>query len=348
MDLPKDYISMLEMIPEPAFVVSQGKIVCCNQQARSILPDTGAEIEPMLLNGKEEYLSLQEGCLSLQLMIGQTSWDATLTRLDEAFVFRIQQPEIPAEVKAMSLMGSQLRQSVSTLSLLANHSMADAPNADIFRQELSRIQRMLNNASNTEHYLMNLNRAQFDTDICAVLHELTEEAGVLLEQAGLHLEVSIPTKPVITLADEQGLRQAVYNLLSNAAKFSPAGGTIRCKAEVSGKLLRISITDEGEGIEPQQRIGIFSRFSRQATFEEGRKSLGLGLALVKAVAFAHGGTTLLDSPQGRGTRVTMTIALRNANTSILRRPVESLWVSSANEGLIMLSDVLPKEAYKQH
>lgn len=345
MDLPKDYTSILEMIPQPAFAVSEGKIICCNQLARSYLPDTGAEIDAMLLTGKEEYSALQEGCLCLRLKIADRIWDATVSPLEDVLLFRIEQPEVPAEVRAMSLMGSQMRYSIATLSLLANRGMGQSPEAEAFRHEISRIHRMLNNASNTERYLSNQMITMVDLDICALLQELTEEAATLLEQAGLRLEVSLPAKPIITLADEQGLRQAVYNLLSNAAKFSPAGDTILCKLTQSGNRLSISVTDQGEGIAADQRTGIFNRFSRQTSLEEGRRNLGLGLALVRAVATAHNGTVLLDSPQSKGTRVTMTLSLQTSNHTILRSPARSIVVPSANEGLIMLSDVLPHSAY---
>lgn len=347
MDLPNDYVRILEMVPQPAFAVSEGRIICCNRLCQGYLPDTNAEIDGMLLTGKEEYSALQEGCLCLRLKIADRIWDATVTPLEGGHLFLLDQPDIPAEVRAMSLMGSQLRHSIATLSLLANRSMGQSPEAEAFRHEISRIHRMLNNAANTERYLLNQSPAMAELDICAVLRELAEEAAVLLAQAGLCLKFTLPPKPVIALADEQGLRQAVYNLLSNAAKYSPAGGTISCVVTHSGSRLNISIVNQGEGIPSDQRSNLFSSFSRQSSLEEGRKNLGLGLALVRAVATMHSGTVLLDSPQTGGTRVTLSLSLRHSNPSVLRSPVSSILVPSANEGLIMLADVLPHSAYSQ-
>ena len=345
MDLQKEYMHILEIIPQPAFAVAEGRIVGCNQLCRNYLPNTGAEISGMLLTGEDEYCEFQEGCLCLRVRIGNQVFDATVTPLENAQLFRLEQAEVPAEVKAMALMSSQMRQSISTLSILGNSGMGQTPEAEAFRHEICRIHRMLNNAANAEFYLSNRTPSLYPTDVSSVLRELAEESATLLEQAGLHLSISLPPHPVIALADEQGLRQAVYNLLSNAAKYAPAGSTITCKVSRSGDRLHISITDQGEGISPEDRIGVFSRFSRRSTLEEGRKNLGLGLALVRAVAAAHGGIVLMDSPQGSGTRVTMTLSLHTGNQTVLRAS-RSILVRSPNEGLIMLADVLPHSAYK--
>lgn len=342
-----DFLKMLELIPQPAFAVQNGRILCCNRQAKACLVEQDAELSALLVTGQAEYEALTEGCLWLRLELGGMVWDAAVTRLEGADLFRLEQAGIPAEIKAMALMGSQLRYPVSNLSILADRHLSGGPEAAAFRQELSRINRLLNNAANTERFLSASEPILQELDVCAILRELLEEAGTLLAHAGLKLEVRLPDRPVFTLADEHGLRQAVYNLLSNAAKFSPAGSTIRCAATLSGRQLRFTVTDEGDGVPSGQHADIFTRFARQPGIEEGRQNLGLGLALVRAVAAIHHGTVLVDAPKDAGTRVTMTLALRKSETPILRAPNRLKIVSSPDEGLVMLSDVLPRELYSK-
>ena len=345
MGLKKDYSNILSMITQPAFIVSQGKILCCNEQCRPFLPSTDVALPALLITGKEEYEAFTKGCLCLQLQLAGRHWEAAVTCLEDVHVFRLQEPGIPPELKAMSLMSRQLRQNISTLSILANRIHLESPEGDIFRREISRIHRMLNNVSNTEYYLSGAVPSMEETDLRAVLQELTEEAVPLLEQAGFHLEVSLPDHRVFALADARGIRQSVYNLLSNAAKYSPTGGTIVCKVIADKHQLRVSITNEGTETTTQQPQ-LFSRYTRQPTLEENRNDLGLGLALVRAVASAHNGCVLWDTPKNTHTRITLTVALTQPTESTMRSPTKSILVSSANEGLIMLSDVLPPKAYQ--
>ena len=346
MDPNNDYLKMLELLPQPAFAVKDGRILCFNRLAAPCLLDTETPVAEYLVTGKEEYEALTDGCLWLRLRLNGGLWDAAVTRLDGSDIFRLEHTGIPEELKAMALMGSQLRYPISNLSILTERHLADNPDIAAIRQELSRINRVLNNAANTERFLSGNDHKLQELNVCAILSELLEEAGNLLSQAGFKLESQLPDRPIFTLADEHGLRQAIYNLLSNAAKFSARGSTIRCEVRVSGKTLRITVSDEGEGVVSGQQAGVFNRFTRQPGIEEGRQNIGLGLALVRAVAAIHCGTVLLDNPNGRGTRVTMTLALRKSDLPILRSPNSLKLDSSISEGLTMLSDVLPRELYK--
>lgn len=349
MEQMNDCQKLLELISGPAFAVKDGTVIYCNREAKACMLEAGTPIHEHLVTGQEEYAELSDdACLCLRVNLCGSTWDASVTRLAGTDVFRLEQPGVPPEVKAMALMGSELRYPVSTLSIVADR-LAPAQSAGkyaaIFRQELSRILRILNNASNTERCLTATDPILEEQDICAILRELLEEAGTLLQHAGLTLELQLPSSPVYTLVEERMLRQSVYNLLDNAAKFSPAGGTIRVCAAVSGKRLRLSVSDQGDGISEALRAGVFTRFARQAGIEEGRQNLGLGLALVRATAAIHGGTVLVDTPEDTGTRVTMTLSIRNTTSFTLCAPNPFKIVSSADEGLIMLSNVLPVELY---
>lgn len=345
MDQIKDYLKILEFISEPAFTVLAGKVGVCNRAASACLVEPGMDIRELLTTGQEEYEAFTDGCLSLRLKLNGTVFDATVIRMRDGDLFRLEQEETPAEIKAMALMSAQLRYPVSSLSILASTHLADSPAAASFRQELSRILRLLNNATNTDHYLAEPAPVMEVRDVCAILREVLEEAGTLLSHIPMKLETDIPDQRIFALVDENGLRQAVYNLLSNAAKFSPAGAAIKVQATASKTMLRISVTDQGEGVPLAQQASLFSRFSRPAGLEEGRQNLGLGLALVKASASAHGGAVLVDSPQGKGTRVTMTLSLKSPDRDLLLSPNPVRIVRSPDEGLIMLSDVLPTGAF---
>ncbi|WP_416898781.1 MAG: ATP-binding protein [Minwuia sp.] len=110
-------------------------------------------------------------------------------------------------------------------------------------------------------------------------------------------------------ADERAVKQVLLNLLSNAAKFSPAGGEILLSAGCEGADLEIRVTDRGQGIDPADMERVFERFVQvQSAMSRSHSGTGIGLPLSRALAEMHGGTLDLESQPGKGT------------TAILRLP----------------------------
>ena len=102
-------------------------------------------------------------------------------------------------------------------------------------------------------------------------------------------------------ADQGCLEQVVVNLLENAVKYTPDGGTVRLFAEDSGEFIRVSVADTGIGIPFKDQPRIFERFYRvdeSRTREQG--GTGLGLAIVKHIVQLHGGTVSVTSETGKG------------------------------------------------
>ena len=183
-------------------------------------------------------------------------------------------------------------------------------------------------------------------DITAVFREIFMKAQPLLERSGLELHYEGPEHSIYSLADAQELERSVLNLLSNAAKFSPGGSVIRCSLTRQNRILRLCIQDEGSGIPDDVRGNVFNRYLRQPAIEDGRQGLGLGLVLVRACAGHHGGAVLIDHPAQGGTRVTMTLAIRQNTGNTLCSPrIRIDYAGERDHGLVELSDVLPVELY---
>src|SRR4030095_4817612 len=109
--------------------------------------------------------------------------------------------------------------------------------------------------------------------------------------------------------DPERVQQLVWNLVSNAIKFTPTGGVVQVNLAPAGSYTEITVNDTGVGISPAFLPHVFDRF-RQADGSSTRKQggLGLGLALVKYLAELHGGTVGVDS-QGEGKGATFTVRL---------------------------------------
>ena len=125
-----------------------------------------------------------------------------------------------------------------------------------------------------------------------------EEAA--LSAAQRQISILPDVSPCILQGNERLLHQAVFNLLENAVKYTPAGGTVRISGQTSGRRFQIEVADQGPGIPADLRQRIFEPFFRVDDARSRRQGgAGLGLALVKAIAEAHGGTIHAeDNPAG--------------------------------------------------
>ncbi|WP_020469877.1 ATP-binding response regulator [Zavarzinella formosa] len=134
-----------------------------------------------------------------------------------------------------------------------------------------------------------------------------ETARPAIEKAGHELEVSLPAGPVMLDADLTRLAQVFGNLLTNSAKYTPAGGRIRLTAERDGGQVKISVRDTGIGIPPEALPKIFDMFSQvDRSIERSTGGLGIGLALVHGLVEMHGGTaTAASEGPGQGSEFTI-------------------------------------------
>lgn len=119
------------------------------------------------------------------------------------------------------------------------------------------------------------------------------------EQDQDRIDLSIQSLPVWVNADETLLEQAIQNLLSNAAKYSPPGERVLVEGSLQGSDIVISVTDAGVGIPADQIGSIFNSFFRART-AEGIPGTGIGLSFVAQIMTLHGGRADVESVEGRG------------------------------------------------
>jgi signal transduction histidine kinase len=111
-------------------------------------------------------------------------------------------------------------------------------------------------------------------------------------------------------ADPVRIGQVIDNLISNALKFTPAGGRVDVRAEQSGDVVRIEVADTGMGIPEGEQERLFERFYRTSQAQERAvPGAGLGLAIAKAIVEAHGGEISCTSAAGAGTTFAIELPL---------------------------------------
>jgi signal transduction histidine kinase len=128
-----------------------------------------------------------------------------------------------------------------------------------------------------------------------------------VEGTGFTIHYASPAGGAMVRGDRDALGQALWNLLDNAVKYSGDSRDVQVEVESNGEVA-IRVRDSGYGIAPSEQKQIFRKFTRGAAAREhGVKGTGIGLAMVKHIVDAHGGTIAVDSEPGRGSTFTIVL-----------------------------------------
>lgn len=142
-----------------------------------------------------------------------------------------------------------------------------------------------------------------------IIDSALETTIPLMEQRGQRLHLALPETPVMLHGDLVRLTQVFANLLVNASKFTQDGGEISVGARLAGNQVRVWVKDNGRGIAPPLLPRIFELYAQgRDAHSMARGGLGIGLALVHAIAEMHGGSVHANSP-GMGLGSTFTVTL---------------------------------------
>jgi two-component system sensor histidine kinase BaeS len=142
-----------------------------------------------------------------------------------------------------------------------------------------------------------------DTDLAGIARAALAAQRPQLSAAGLHIDADLAT-PVPVRADPDRLHQAIANLLANAARYCRPGDRLSMRADTDRGSAVLTVTDTGPGIPPEELPHVFERLWRGQRAHAVAGS-GIGLAVVRELITAHGGTVTLDSPPGHGTAATI-------------------------------------------
>jgi PAS domain S-box-containing protein len=154
----------------------------------------------------------------------------------------------------------------------------------------------------------------------AVVAAAIETSRPVLDAAGHRLATRMPGESAVLHADATRVAQVLSNLLNNAAKYTPRGGSIELRAEVAGGEAVFSVLDNGIGFPPERARQIFEPFAQWAPAEQAAAGLGIGLSLVQGIVELHGGTVSAasDGP-GKGSRFEVRLPLAAATNPALPR-----------------------------
>ena len=346
MDINKDKLDMLDLMLRPAFCVEEGLIRHINPAAGHFMLTAGQPIIPLILSGQEEYEAFA-GCMQLQLSIAGQKLDATVIRKDGMDIFLPDPVTKEARFQILSLASMQLREPLAGLATITERLLADADPvyAGQANRRLHQTLRILSNMSDVQRF-SNPDQCRMEyTEICSFLEEILEKANTRLENIQIRIQPTLPSSDIYMLLDREQVERSVYNLLSNAAKYSAHGSPIQVQLSQKGQRMHLSVTSRNSGSVSHRDF--YDQFLREPSLEDPIQGLGLGLLLVRSTAANHGGAVLIDQPEGHSTRVTMTLSIRPREDFQVQSPIFRMdYTGERDHGLFELADVLPAELYQ--
>lgn len=249
-------------------------------------------------------------------------------------------------------VAAQLRGALSTLHLAAAQlAPADARERDpaldakaaLMDQSYYQVLRLVNSLSSAECLVDDRPLPLQDRDLVDLVGEVCEKAAALAPLLELDLRFVCALDRHVCAVAPDGIEQLLYHLLSNAFKFTPAGGTVTVELRVVRKMVLLSVTDSGCGI-PEERIPtLFDRYLHAGQTDPPPHGLGLGLPLCRRIAERHGGTLMAESHPGKGSRFTLSLPDEQVGGGVSDVPFD--YAGGFNRTLLALADALPAKAF---
>ncbi|MDB5796951.1 MAG: signal transduction histidine kinase with CheB and CheR [Paucimonas sp.] len=266
-----------------------------------------------------------------------------------------------------AVLSHELKQPLNLIQLTAEmmSRVPEAASIPVIQRGTTTIKRMVEGQARIIDDLMDLSRlhtgkltlAQTQLNFSERVSHVVQLMAVDAQQKGVALDLEMATEDLIIHGDVVRIEQIIWNLLSNALKFTPAGGKVHIQLSRDGESARMLIADTGKGIAPEFLPFIFDMF-RQANTGAAREfgGMGIGLALVKELVHSHGGRVEADSNgDGKGAQFCVFLPLAVSRPSTPSSMVENngtlagkriLLVEDALETLELLGELLSAEGAK--
>jgi two-component system phosphate regulon sensor histidine kinase PhoR len=244
-------------------------------------------------------------------IIGGGEWAALAVFHDLSDVRRVEQVRRDFVANVSHELRTPLASIKSVIETLEGGALDDSA---VARDFLSRADAEVDRLVQMVEELLELSRiesgevplAQEPVQIAAVVADAVERLRPQAERQGLSLTLeAAPDLPPV-MGDAERLERVVVDLIHNAVKFTPAGGSVHVWAGLSDGGVTVRVSDTGVGVAPEDLPRIFERFYKGSR-ARGGGGTGLGLAVVKHVVEAHGGTVSVESEPGRGSTFSFSI-----------------------------------------
>jgi PAS domain S-box-containing protein len=234
--------------------------------------------------------------------------------------FREAQAATAIRDEVLSIVSHDLRNPLNTILMSAgflieisppDERRASAKQLEIIRRQADRMQRLIQDLLDVTRIEAGRLPLELDrVDPRSLLIETLESFQALAAQQQVRLQSEARDDLPPLLVDRDRVLQVFGNLVGNALRFTPAGGTVTLRADRRARKLEFCVTDTGQGIDPDELPRVFERFYQVR--QTRRSGAGLGLAIARGIVEAHGGTIRVESEAGVGSTFCFTLPIAPA------------------------------------
>ncbi|CAM2153540.1 two-component system, chemotaxis family, CheB/CheR fusion protein [Pararobbsia alpina] len=234
----------------------------------------------------------------------------------------------------IAVLSHELRHPLNLIGMKAEMlpRLPETRGVESVREAAQQIRRAVHNQAQIIDDLLDLSRVRTgkvsiersEVDLAAMLRSVADVYRADAQAQGIDIDVVGADAPVIAYGDPVRCEQILWNLVSNATKYSHDGGRIELRLSNEGAMVRVDVIDTGEGIEPAELEHVFDMF-RQGPRLRSSSGLGIGLALVRQLVEMHGGRVAAHSEgAGRGTMMSVWLpAMAQPDAALLRAPTSA-------------------------
>ena len=218
--------------------------------------------------------------------------------------------------------------------------------AAILCQSYYKILRVVNNLSDAPMLAEDKPLDTENVELVELLEGLCRQGQVLAELMDLRLVFTCRDRAHVIAANRELLERLFWNLVSNAMKFTPPGGTIEVSLRTGPECVLLCVKDSGSGIPQDKQAQLFDRW-QHSHMDLPAHGLGLGLPLCRRIAQGHGGSLVVSSREGQGTTVTVRLPDRRSGVTLVR-DMPFHYAGGFNPTLVELADALPYQAFTKN
>jgi signal transduction histidine kinase len=255
------------------------------------------------------------------------TFDAMLDRLDQG---------VRTQRRFVEDASHELRNPLAVIRTNLDVALAEPDDAEGLRRAAEVARGAADRMSTTVDELLALARTSVQpeqrtsVDLAAVVAEVAAEYDAVASTRSVRLSRAAPAGLVVE-GDRTALKRALANLVSNALRVAPSGSVVHCRAGRAGGWLWLGVRDVGRGIAPDDQALVFRRAWRDGAATDDGDGRGIGLALVRQIAEAHGGTVSVASLPGHGASFVVWLPDRAADATAtpraeLRTMADPLWM----------------------
>ncbi|GHA77322.1 hybrid sensor histidine kinase/response regulator [Cognatilysobacter bugurensis] len=268
----------------------------------------------------------------------------------------------------LAMLAHELRNPLAPIGTAAQllRLAADDParvraSAEVIGRQISHLTTLVDDLLDVSRVTRGLVQLETETlDLSGVIAAAVEQSRPLIASRGHALSIRSGRGSPCVHGDRTRLVQVVVNLLNNAAKYTPPGGHITVDVETADEVARVTVTDDGIGIDAALLPNVFELFSQgRRTPDRSQGGLGIGLALVRSIVALHGGRISVDSDgPNTGSRFTVELPLSQDTPDERRRsaahvtaadsPLRVVVVDDNVDAAVLLADVLRMAGHEAH